>query len=61
MGRRGLRLKENQANGKTIIEYRGQKIVTRKKGGHSILLSSAVIIIAIIIKTWNMDLIKLVM
>ena len=59
MGRHGLRLKENQASGKTMIKYMAENCY-KKKGGHSVLLSSAVIIIAIIIKTRNIDLIKVV-
>ena len=59
MGRHGLRLKENQASGKTMIKYMAENCY-KKKGVHSVLLSSAVIIIAIIIKTRNIDLIKVV-
>lgn len=54
----GLRLKVNQASGKMIIKW-VQGVVTRIKGGHSTVLSSASIVI--ITKTLNMDLIKLVL
>lgn len=56
----GLRLKVNQASGKMIIKW-GRGVVTRIKGGHSTVLSSASIVILIITKTLNMDLIKLVL